>query len=191
MSLWEGDFGDAYTERNAKYPNRQKFWRWFLKDKNIETILEIGCNRGFNLAPISRGNREAHIWGVDINKRALHLLHKNHPHINGGWADVFELPFMSEWFDFVFCVGLLIHIHPNNLHQAINEMWRVCGRYLMVAEYYSPNWEELPYYGQRNALFKGPYGEFVEGVIGKKPIQSGLLESSDGFDNVTFWLFEV
>lgn len=49
-SLWSGDFGTAYVERNRATRNtREPFWQKVLAEYCAQIVLEVGYNIGANL----------------------------------------------------------------------------------------------------------------------------------------------
>jgi len=190
MSLWEGEFGDEYTKRNAILPNRKRFWAKRMRELKPETVLEVGANRGFNTYWIHKAKPQTQIWAVDLNRAALHLLHITQPTVGIECADVVNLPFKDHYFDLVVTVGLLIHLRPSAVPFAVKELGRVCKRYLLIAEYYNETWEMIPYHGKKNALWKGPYNEVVMRELWSSEKNAGFLTQADGFDRVTWWLYE-
>ena len=184
--VWAGQFGDEYTERNSVWPDRRQFWEKIL-ERGYKRIIEVGCNKGFNLKTILAIDPSIEVWGVDVNKKALRELHQYVPDAGGGYATIFDLPFRTDWADLIFTVGGLIHLHPNTVRDAIDEMWR-CGKEVLIAEYYAPQWTSITYHGRDDLLFKGPFGAVAESVIGH-PVDKGKLSREEGFDNVRWWLF--
>jgi len=190
MNEWAEKFGDDYTKRNRNYPDRTPFWRKILNEHDFDSVLEVGCNIGFNLIPIKKLLPDLNVWGVDINEKALQQLHISQPNISGGYGDIFDLPFKEGCFDFVFTCGVLIHLHPNALSQAVEELVSVCHGTLMVMEYHDTQFTEIPY-RKGMMLFRGPYVDRVADIIGKKVVETGFLGKKDGFDDVTYWIFNV
>ncbi len=196
-ALWAGEFGDRYTERNETRnlaTRRTGFWTRLQGDYPFQSILEVGCNAGANLQAIARSGSAERICGVDINVRALLLL-------RGSWEDdplrletreasATNLPFADGAFELAFTCGTLIHLSDDDLGPAIRELFRVSRRYLLVMEYLANERVTVPYRGQADALIKRPYGDIVLSLVPVTQILSGHLGDEDGFDDVTFWLFE-
>ena len=81
--LWSGSFGDAYVDRNAgAYDLRGPFWRNVIDRLSPTRVLEVGCNTGGNLRWIAPLLEPASTYGVDINRKALALLHETQPDVN-------------------------------------------------------------------------------------------------------------
>jgi len=76
--LWHGSFGDEYTKRMVGKDwiesNMVFFTNALMKTKDIKTILELGCNRGLNLAALEYLDQSTIKTGIDINAKALHEL---------------------------------------------------------------------------------------------------------------------
>src|SRR5262249_5053014 len=191
-ALWSGEFGDAYTERNAAAGDeRRRFWRATLEEFPAARVLEVGCNLGANLRWIaSEGGRDA-ICGVDLNLLALDRLHRVVPRVRPVAAAALGLPFADGTFDLVFTVGVLIHQPPAALPAVMKEIVRCSRRFVMCGEYYAPEPTEVAYRGQTGALFKrdfgGLYRQLFPGLALRK---QQFLSKAEGWDDVTVWMFE-
>ena len=191
-ALWSGEFGDAYTERNAAAGGeRRRFWRATLEEFPVARVLEVGCNLGANLRWIaSDGARDA-VWGVDVNLQALGQLHRAVPAARPVAAAALGLPFADRAFDLVFTVGVLIHQPPAALPAVMTEIVRCSRRFVMCGEYYAPEPTEVAYRGQTRALFKrdfgGLYRQLFPGLALRK---QQFLSKAEGWDDVTVWMFE-
>ena len=190
-ALWSGEFGDAYTDRNAAAgEERRRFWRATLDEFPASRVLEVGCNLGANLRWIA-GEGAPGACGVDVNLHALGRLRRAVPAARPVAAAALGLPFSSRAFDLVFTVGVLIHQPPAALPAVMGEIVRCSRRFVMCAEYYAPEPTEVAYRGQTGALFKrdfgGLYRELFPGLALRK---QQFLSKADGWDDVTFWMFE-
>lgn len=187
---WIGSFGDAYTERNAKQPDRRAFWSRILERCQPRSVLEPGANRGFNLHEIKNLQPQIDIWATDVNKSALRVLRKRMPRINAVFGDLRHLPFADNLADLVFTVGVLIHIPPEQVPGCILELTRCSKRYILICEYASETVEEVEYRGQRG-LWRAPFGRIAESTVAAlRRLDSGFLGRDQGFDQVTWWLYE-
>ena len=190
-TLWAGRFGDKYNERNKEgYAGRGRFWREFLPALGVKSVLEVGCNIGGNLQWIVELVPARQVWGIDINEAALTQLRVSLPGVNALWSPARELPFRDGYLDLVFTAGVLIHQPEESLSQVMSEIVRCSRRWVLCMEYFSGNTVEVPYRGNVRALFKRDYGKkYLKGFPELKLIQQGGLGKSDGWDNVTYWLF--
>ena len=190
--LWSGDFGDAYTERNVGAGEvREMFWRGVLARAPISSVLEVGCNLGANLRWLAAGIPDGVAVGLDINAMALAQLKRAMPSALVVRGSARALPFVEDAFDMVATVGVLIHQPEQTLPTVMREIVRCARRYVMCAEYYAPTSTEVSYRGQPGALFKRDYGALYARQAPSLVLQDqGFLSRSEGWDDVTFWLFE-
>lgn len=164
--FWKGAFGDEYTARNNEHLDvlyleqyditRSELNKAFLSQVNTGlNILEVGCNRGLQLKLLySQGYHN--LWGIDVNNIALTIGResKNYVLTEGS---IFDIPFLNDSFGLVFTSGLLIHIHPDRLKDAIKELYRVSRKYIWCFEYYSKVCERTDYRGHKNQLWKNDF----------------------------------
>jgi pseudaminic acid biosynthesis-associated methylase len=190
--LWSGEFGDAYVERNrAVGDKRGPFWVAFLRDFAVSTVLEIGCNIGVNLAWLASRLPPQNLYGIEINRKALKELHRALPDVNAVWGLARELPFRDQRFDLTFTAGVLIHQPESTLPLVMAEVVRCSRRYVLCAEYSADCVTEIAYRGQTGALFKRDYGRLYSGLFPDLQLRKqGFLGRDDGWDDVTFWVFE-
>jgi spore coat polysaccharide biosynthesis protein SpsF len=191
-ALWAGDFGDAYVARNATLDDRREaFWRPLLERNDIASVLEIGCGQGGNLVPIARVLDPAHVWGVDVNAAALERARANAPGINVVTSPARFLPFRDRIVDLAFTMGVLIHQPEDTLPLAMAEIVRCAGRFVLWGEYHSDTTEEVPYRGERGALYRRDYGSIYASLFPELRVrEAGFLGPETGFDRVTWQLLE-
>lgn len=188
--LWGGDFGDAYIERNRNAADaRGPFWNALLDEFPVRRALEVGCNTGANLRWLV--GRVPEVYGIDVNQRALAELRRTLSDVNAVHAPARQVPFRDGWFDMVFTMGVLIHQPPQALPLVMSEIVRSSSRYVVCGEYFAEEPTEVPYRGQRGALFKRDFGGmylelFPELVLRKQ----GFLSRAEGWDDVTWWVLE-
>ena len=188
--IWAGQFGDDYTARCDKdYTPRIKFWGDIIYKTRIKNVLEVGCGAGQNIDIISKFlPRKSNAWGCDVNQKALRILRQRHNELNAVSCSGFDIPFKDEWFDLVFTAGVLIHQKPAEVDVMIQEIIRVSRQYVLAMEYANDIFEEVPYRGQKEALFRGPFGDLYEKKYGLKLIDTGFVNKEAGFDDLTWWL---
>lgn len=206
--LWAGAFGDAYRQRNdpaALAHKRLPFWADLQRRYPVESVLEVGCNAGPNLAAIARSGAAARVIGCDVNERALldFRLLRWSPDAGDGYmfdprrhgtfvASAAKLPpDLTARFELVFTAGVLIHLPADACYSAMSEMVRVSARYVLAIEYHAATEVEVPYRGQREALWKRPYDLlFMRRFPELRLLENGVLTPEDGFDNCGYWMFE-
>ena len=198
--MWAGKFGDEYTRRmingTEDYAIRQGFWKsFFSRHIDIENILEVGCGYGFNLhnIPLVLGFGQRRLVGIDVNDNSLEDCYRQ-GRIDTLYGQATDIPFKDNFFDLVFTCGLLIHIPPDDLLPVMSEMVRCSHKYVMFMEYWAEKEEEIEYRGEMGLLWKRPYKDIFLSFYSRHSqyecIDEGFLTKDDGFDDVTWWLFE-
>jgi ubiquinone/menaquinone biosynthesis C-methylase UbiE len=152
-------------------------------------ILEIGCGTGAilsDLMGLSSGGAPT-LYGIDLQTAFLAEARQNATQARLACANAYDLPFLDNSFDAVFCHYLLLWL--NNSAEALHEMQRVAapnGAILVLAE---PDYggridypEELTRLGiwQSQAL----YSQGADPKIGRRLAglfqQAGLVEVESG-----------
>jgi ubiquinone/menaquinone biosynthesis C-methylase UbiE len=64
------------------------------------------------------------------------------------------LPWPDRSFDIVFTSGVLIHISPSDLPQAMDEIHRVSKEYIWCSEYYATEVTQIAYRDRADLLWK-------------------------------------
>jgi len=165
LKEWKNEFGKNYTDRNymtvkemdSLYKinygiTRTELNNEFLKDfdKNIK-ILEVGSNIGNQLLCLQ--NMEfKNLYGIEPQLYATELSKKNTKSINIIEGNAFDIPFKDNYFDLVFTSGVLIHINPNNISKALDEIYRCSNSYIWGFEYYAPEGYKMIQYREKEEL---------------------------------------
>lgn len=194
LDQWRGAFGDAYTDRNL-LPWEARLWAWrtMLKGLNLQTVLEVGCNRGANLLCIQRILPGARLVGVEPNAHAREEAqregHLGQVVIVNGSAE--RIAFRDGNFDLVFTAGVLIHIPPEGLDRALRELYRLSRKWLLAVEYHADRETEIRYRNQTGLLWKRNH---LQAYLTRFPdlqlSRSGYWGPRDGFDRCTWHLME-
>lgn len=189
VRIWEGEFGDAYTDRNVlDYRTRLSAFRSMLSGLLIKRVLEVGCNRGHNLVTLTEIlGVGSEIAGVEPNWYALGLAKA----LRVLQGHALDLPFKEGYFDLVFTVGVLIHVKLSDLAGTLAEIYRVSSHYILAIEYFAEEETAIPYHGHNDMLWKR---DFLAHYRSQFPslmlIRRGYWGPENGFDNSTWWLFE-
>jgi pseudaminic acid biosynthesis-associated methylase len=191
-ALWGGDFGNDYVERNiAAAAPRAPFWNELLDGIQVSRALEVGCNVGANLTWLAKRLPEDGVFGIDINRKALAHLRTVVPNVNALYSPARTLPFRDGFFDLTFTMGVLIHQPPDTLPLVMSEIVRCSRRYVLCGEYFSDEPTEVAYRGETGALFKRDFGAYYQQLFPElRPIKRGFLGKDQGWDDVTYVLFE-
>jgi pseudaminic acid biosynthesis-associated methylase len=189
-ALWGEEFGDRYIERNRDAAEgRDEFWNWLYGAFPFDSVLEVGCNVGGNLRWLAELLPPRSVYGVDINERALLDARAALPGVNLVHSSARSLPFRDAAFDLTFTTTVLIHQTPEAAPIAMSEVVRCSRRYVLCGEYFSEALEEVPYRGERGALFKRDWGQLYADLFPELRLLERTFRGAP-WDDVTFWLFE-
>jgi len=199
-AFWAGQFGDEYTVRMGGRDwiesNIAFFSEALAKAKDVKTILELGCNKGLNLAALEYIDGSTTKTGVDINAHALHDmatmfedLGLDQPYAHCSPIASFET---VNKYDLVFTKGVLIHIAPEQLPAVYQKMLDLSNRYILVAEYYNPTPVEVKYRGNDSKLFKRDFWGDLLRLGGMRIADYGFVWRHDEYpqDDIVWALME-
>ncbi len=126
--LFYNGFADVFDQQMNLYDVEKRLrviYKEFLDGQNLagKLLLDAGCGTGkFSLAATDRG---ASVYSLDIGQRLLKKTHEKCSSVLIA-ADVQQIPFADESFDFVVSSEVIEHvIEPE---KAIHEMCRVLKR---------------------------------------------------------------
>ena len=193
--FWESDFGDNYTDRNNEIliNPKKEFFNKVLRNIKINSVFEIGCNRGLNLEVIKKINNNICLNGIEINKKAYNILNNLNICSNLYNDSIFNL-IINKKFDLVFTFGVLIHLNPEYLTETYKKMYELSNKYILIGEYYSRNVQEINYRGHNDKLFKRDFcSELLNIFPDLKLIDYGFVYHKDpkfALDDITWFLLE-
>ena len=204
LGAWTGDFGHAYITRNQPTTDATAeaavVFARILEQARIRdavgSVLEVGANVGINLIGLRQAlGRDATLAAVEPNAGACDVLRGNRElqlaeimH-----ADAYRIPVADNSFDLVFTNGVLIHIPPDRLADAMREIARVSRRFVLCSEYFSHVPVEVPYHGQQGLLWKRDFGRaYLETCADLRTRAYGFVWQTEfpHFDNLNWWVFE-
>lgn len=185
LDLWRGPFGDSYHERNRPSVGEiRPLFRRILDGIEVESVLEVGCGLGHNLMAIDAKIRE----GIEPNDRARAeanaLCAPDLLVLDGSAAD---LIYADDAFDLVLTCGLLIHIPPTDIRKVVEEIARVSRRYVLAIEYAAVEEEMVEYRGEKDILWKRPFGKLFMAWAGMELVRWDDTDS-DLYPGCSWWL---
>lgn len=195
VQQWGGHFGERYTDRcNVTPESRQNIFDSLLCNLNTKSILEVGCNKGHNLdsikAAFSKHDLSVETHGIEPQKKLC-----NRPDIICG--DAYSLPWADNTFDMVFTSGVLIHIPPYKLSDALSEIHRVSKRYIMAIEYWSDEEVGKAYrdFENKHGCWSRPYNDiYLKSFPELKLVKCGDIrdigDDGWGFSDCNYGIFE-
>lgn len=186
-ALWAGPFGREYTERNrVDWRARRSFWDLMLETTRARTVLEVGCNAGWNLLALRDSDPTLKLRGIDVNEEA----------VAEARAEVLDARVIEGeragtcWpgrFDLVFTAGVLIHVAPEDLPAMMVSIINASSKWVLAVEYEDSEEREIEYRGHMGRLWKRPFGLQYES-LGLDLEAYGTLAPGDGFDQCSYWL---
>jgi pseudaminic acid biosynthesis-associated methylase len=167
--FWTSAFGSEYTERNLmnveehdRYyidnygTSRTQMNELFLNGLQVNSILEVGCNVGNQLRGLQCMGHQ-NLYGIELQSYAVERAKEVTKGINILQGSAFDIPFKDGYVDLVFTSGVLIHISPNDIYKAMDEMYRVSAKYIWGFEYFSEQYQEIPYRGNSDKMWKANF----------------------------------
>ena len=195
-NFWMGAFGIHYSQRNAGahlVDGRAHLLKDALKSASeIKNIIEFGANIGLNIYALKNLFPKINLSAIEINKEAINRLLEiqDLKVYQGSVADIHT----KGLYDLVVSVGLLIHIHPDDLSAVYDNIHRVSSRYILIAEYYNPEPVSISYRGYENKLFKRDFaGDLLDKYQDLKLVDYGFCYHRDpkvALDDITWFLLE-
>lgn len=186
QEFWGKQGGADYTLRNMDIDWRKRavFWRDTIP-RDVETAFEFGANIGTNLRAI-RACRAIKASGIDINQEAVDVAVARGLAVMQG--DMLRAQ-STPMFDLSFTCGVLIHMSPEQIDDAMEQVAAMSRRYVMAVEYASESGAEemIEYRGSSDLLWRRDYGALYA-EMGLRVERTG--DAGAGFDRCRFWLME-
>jgi len=108
---------------------------FFIKDYQLESILDAGCGRGDFTAILARNFKNAEVIGLDFSLETLNLARDSFRRLSNlefRQADLLKLPFPDRRFDLVICLNTIHHITSQDLEMVVAELSRVSGQMVVL-----------------------------------------------------------
>lgn len=179
IKKWEGEFGKSYTERNpytvedteSLYITRYGTGRIKMNEEFIgnldrrSRILEVGSNVGAQSLVLQKMGFN-NLYSIEIQDRAIEVSKSISKGLNIIKGSALDIPFKDRWFDMVFTSGVLIHIAPQDIKQAIKEIHRCTKRYIWGFEYFAEEHTGIDYRGEKDLLWKADFAQIYLNAFG-------------------------
>ncbi len=196
--FWKGKFGDSYIERNKSKKtiinNIYFFKKALFKANKINSVCELGSNIGLNILALKKiyKNKLKKVLSVEINKKASRIQKNKIKDIEVLNSSINSFD-VKDKFDLVLCKGILIHINPKDLKKTYKKINKLSKKYILIAEYFSPNPTKISYRGHKNKLFKRDFlKEYLKINRNSKLLDYGFIYEKDKFpqDNINWFLIK-
>jgi pseudaminic acid biosynthesis-associated methylase len=197
QQFWKEKYAKDYISKNSDYTidGGIKCWAKMLeRAEKIESLLECGSNIGKNIRILNHVLPSTAKSIIEISPDAYKIVterYELHKSFNG---PIVESSFGEGEFDLVFSMGVMIHIHPNDLLDNMKKMFSYSSRYILMGEYFNRTPVMIEYHGEKDKLFKRDFGKMFLENFPVKLVDYGFLwghiYDDAGFDDITYWLFE-
>lgn len=113
-----------------------------LRKLEFESIFEAGCGFGWNIQRFKREFPDVRVGGLDFSH--TQLLNGKDEYIRDDSVlltegDATRMPFKDNAYDVGFSLGVFMNINAKKIGTAIDEMVRVCRKYIVHLEYDEAN----------------------------------------------------
>lgn len=199
LEEWRGEFGRAYTERSqpteaATAGIAAAFGPvvGHMAAAPPRSILEVGANVGRTLGGMARVT-DAELWALEPNEVARAGLAASGilppERIVDGHAG--DIPLDDGAVDLAYTSGVLIHVPPDAIEAALDEIHRVARRWVLCCEYFAPAERAITYRGRGDLLWNRDYGSlWMDRFDDLEPVAYGFFwRRLTPFDDTTWWLF--
>lgn len=196
QNFWANDYAQNYIRKNSQFDRELGIvgWRKMLaKAERVDSVLECGCNIGRNIDFLNSALPTASKSIIEISKPAFDFV-THHNTLDKAFNGSIEASNFVDKFDLVFTMGVLIHIHPDNLLSNMRKMFDYSDKYILMGEYFNRTPVMLEYHGQKDRLFKRDFGKLFIESFPAELVDYGFLwgkiYDDAGFDDITWWLFK-
>lgn len=129
---------DNYKKHKHRNPiQRLLLWNFFrnllglIKDREVESILDVGCGEGFTLHRLKEKGIGKKLEGLEYLQTAIDLGKELYPDIKITQGSIYNLPYEDNSFDLVLCTEVLEHLEEPEI--ALKELVRVSKKYLAIS----------------------------------------------------------
>jgi pseudaminic acid biosynthesis-associated methylase len=195
--FWKDEYANEYIHKNSNFNIELgiKAWAEMLRNiSGISSVLECGCNIGRNINFLNKLLPETKKSIIEISPEAFKFVINQYNIDHSFNGPIASSIFSPSSFDLVFTMGVLIHIHPDDLLQNMQKMYSFSSKYILIGEYFNRTPVMIEYQGKKDRLFKNDFGRLFIESFDVKLVDYGFLwghiYDSAGFDDITWWLFE-
>ena len=197
-NFWKNEITQSYVTDNSRFDEilGQTAWKRMLTKVDTEGItsyLDCGSNIGRNIAvlkkilPLSNSNI------IEIAELPFRICTTTFEIKDSFLGSIKDARFKKQ-FELVFSMGVLIHVHPDELLETMRNMFNLSSRYIILGEYFSRTPIMMNYRGEEDKLFKMDFGRYFVENFDCSVIDYGFLWGNEfddaGFDDITYWVFE-
>jgi pseudaminic acid biosynthesis-associated methylase len=194
--FWKDKYSKEYISKNSSYSLDEgvKCWAQMLKAATgINSILECGSNIGKNIGLLNHVLPSASKSIIEISPDAYGIVTSRYELAQSFNGPIVASSFQKQSFDLVFTMGVLIHIHPDDLLENMKNIYDYSSKYILMGEYFNRTPVMIEYHGEKDKLFKRDFGKLFMENFNVELVDYGFLwghlYDDAGFDDITYWLF--
>lgn len=133
-----------------------------LKSFDWFSLWEVGCGPGANLVKITKELPGRQLGGSDINKEAIDLAKETFRGGNFHVEEADDLLISDDAIDVVLSDACLIYYSPIKIGKVLDEITRVSRNYVVLCEFYSPNWFHRKLLRLKTGYYAHDYKKLLE-----------------------------
>ncbi len=126
QSVWDAIAESWYRHRQKPFPDVVP-WLELISSMKPGKILDAGCGNCRNLLLFAKAGFDC--YGIDFSRQMLDqakkFCKKHSIHVKLKQADITNLPFSDNFFDYVLCIAVLHHLKKQQQLKALQELRRV------------------------------------------------------------------
>jgi SAM-dependent methyltransferase len=127
--LWAETWGDQQRFGPVHRHQRNELLK-VITSLGIDSVLDVGCGSGENLAALARANPHLVLSGIDVSREALALAVQRLPGVQFSQLDV-QTERLNEHFDLVMCNQVIEHLIDDIA--ALRNITLMSNRWVLVA----------------------------------------------------------
>lgn len=197
QEFWSRKYAKDYISKNSDFELSKgiKAWSKMLdRTERINTLLECGSNIGRNINFLNFVLPETEKSIIELSLDAYKIVTEKYKLDQTYNGAIVDSSFKPATFDLVYTMGVLIHIHPDDLLDNLKKMYEYSSKYILIGEYFNRTPVMLEYQGEKDKLFKRDFGRYLMEHFDVKLLDYGFLWGHEydhsGFDDITYWVFE-
>jgi hypothetical protein len=191
--LWAGWYGIQYTTKfTVDWRERIPLLRWVLDTcalagHPVRSVLDVGTNAAWNLRALRDIDPSLQLEGLEINQHVAITGASMEFLVTCGNARHLAAHFRESAFDLVMTSGVLIHLPPEHVEEAMRAIARVARRWVLAIEYPSDVEIAVRKHGDTPRAWARPYCELYE-QLGLR--FAAVDYGAEGYPECRAWLLE-
>ena len=129
-ALWSSEFWGDTQDYGPVHRHSARTITNLIRPLGVNSIIDVGCGTGLNLAHLQRELKIKDVTGVDISQAAIEAAKRR---VSGDLRamDVMTEPPIGRQFDLVLSAQVIEHIDEDQ--RFLETLYALCGRYCLVA----------------------------------------------------------